>query len=121
MQAACVAQLRSRTPLWLLRIEAVRRAEVVAPRAVNQLGRQLNRRALEETNINDAVEQVARLAGFHLPVLKHVVVQHVIENRLLDAKPTRERGAADDFDVSRRRRRLHPPAPTHAAGARSRT
>jgi hypothetical protein len=58
--------------------ETVRRAEVVSPGDIYEFRRQLKRAALEETNICDAIQQVSRLAGFHLAMLDHVVVQEVV-------------------------------------------
>ena len=55
------------------------RAEVVAPSFINDFGGDLQSLVLEKADVGDAVEQVARLARFHLPVFDHVVVQNVIE------------------------------------------
>src|SRR5215211_5272668 len=86
----------------LLRGEAVRGAEVVAPGGVYEADTHLGRARLEEADVGHAVEQVARLASLHLPVFEHVVVEQVVEAVLLDAQAARVGGALEDFDVGRR-------------------
>src|SRR5437763_1529432 len=69
-------------PAELLRAEAVGGTEVVAPRGVNQSRVDFGRAALEEADVGHSVEEVARLAGLHLPVFERVVVEQMIEARL---------------------------------------
>src|ERR1700759_1780050 len=109
-----INQLPCALPSELLRAEAVRRAEVVAPRGVNQACVDLRRSALEQANVRHPVEQVARLAGFHLPTFERVVIEQMIEARLLDLDAARVGRALENLDVSRRAWRLDARTVAHA-------
>src|SRR3712207_2518094 len=84
--------------------EAVRGAEVVAPRGVYDLCREFDCVTLEEADVGDAVEQVARLARLHLPARDRVVVQDVVERELIAADAARVRRALENLAVGGRRR-----------------
>src|ERR1043165_1606768 len=107
-------QIARAAPARLLRREAVRGSEVVAPGRVDEARVDFGASSLEEADVRHAVEQVARLAGFHLPLFEHVVVEQVVEARLLDLEAARVRGALENLDVGRGRRRLDARAVAHA-------
>src|SRR5688572_30805836 len=76
-------------------------AEVVLPGHVNELRSQLQRLALEHANISYAIQQVARLASFHLLLLGDVFMKDVIQTgfTIFDATPAR--GAREYLRVRR--------------------
>ena len=93
----------------------MRRAEVVAPRGINQTDAHFWRSSLEQTDVGHAVEQIARLARLHLTLLKHVVVEKMVETRLLYAQAARVCGAFENLDLGRGAWRLYARTVSHTA------
>src|SRR5687767_12696469 len=70
---------------------------------------------LELADIGGSIHQVSRLATFHLPAFRSILVQDVVQNRLFDFEVALVRLVAEDVAISVRRRRLDARSITHAA------
>src|ERR1044072_3178518 len=96
----------------------VRRSEVIAPRNVYDLRRQMCVPAFKATNVCGAIENVTRFATLHLPVFHPILRQDVVHHGLLDRDAAAVGLLFEDCSVSGRRWRLDARAVTHASQKR---
>lgn len=96
----------------------MRRAEVISPRQIDELGSEFHFTAFEETDVVDLVQQVTRFASLHDPVLIVVAFEDVAQALIVNRDTAHPGRAFENLRERGRRWWLDPRAITHASQER---
>ena len=96
----------------------MRRAEVISPRQIDQLGSQLHFASFKEADVVDLVQEITRLATLHNPVLVGVAFENVAQALFINRNTAHLRRALEYFRERCRRWRLDARPVTHASQKR---